>query len=78
MTDTTTGTTRVHLTLPAAIAKFAARLAAREEIAAELACAGVSTDDLERIQEAVAAGTVGTVLEVAEGDRGYRVDIWID
>ena len=78
VTDTTTGTTRVHLTLPAAIAKFAARLAAREEIAAELACAGVSTDDLERIQEAIADGTVGTVLEVADGDRGYRVEIWID
>ena len=78
VTDSATGTTRVHLTLPAAIAKFAARLAAREEIAAELACAGVSTDDLERIQEAIADGTVGTVLEVADGDRGYRVDIWID
>ena len=78
VTDSATGATRVHLILPAALAKFAARLAAKEEIAAELACAGISADDLERVQEAIAAGTVGTVLEVADGDRGYRVDIWID
>ncbi|MDE0025316.1 MAG: hypothetical protein OXP69_12980 [Spirochaetaceae bacterium] len=78
VTDSATGVQRVHLTLPAALAKFAARLAAKEEIAAELADAGISADDLERVQEAIAAGTVGTVLEVADGDRGFRVDIWID
>ena len=78
VTDSATGTQRVHLTLPAALARFAARLAAKEEVAAELADAGISADDLERIQEAIASGTVGTVLEVADGDRGYRVDIWID
>lgn len=78
VTDSATGATRVHLTLPAALAKFAARLAAKEEVAAELAYAGVSADDLERVQEAIAAGTVGTVLEVADGDRGYRIEIWID
>ena len=78
VTDSATGAQRVHLTLPAALAKFAARLAAKEEIAAELADAGISADDLERVQEAIASGTVGTVLEVADGDRGYRVDIWID
>ncbi len=78
VTDSATGAQRVHVTLPALLAKFAARLAAHEEIAAELACAGISADDLERVQEAIASGTVGTVLEVADGDRGYRVDIWID
>ena len=78
VTDSATGAQRVHFTLPAALAKFAARLAANEELAAELACAGISADDLERVQEAIAAGTVGTVLEVADGDRGYRVDIRID
>ena len=78
VTDSATGATRVHLTLPAALARFAARLAGKEEVAAELAGAGISADDLERVQEAIAAGTVGTVLEVADGDRGYRVDIWID
>ena len=78
VTDSATGATRVHLTLPAALARFAARLAGKEEVAAELAGAGISADDLERVQEAIAAGTVGTVLEVADGDRGYRIDLWID
>ena len=78
VTDSATGATRVHLTLPAALARFAARLAGKEEVAAELAGAGISAADLERVQEAIAAGTVGTVLEVADGDRGYRIDLWID
>ncbi len=52
--------------------------AGKGEVAAELAGAGISADDLERVQEAIAAGTVGTVLEVADGDRGYRIDLWID
>ena len=78
VTDSATGAQRVHLTLPAALAKFAARLAAHEKVANELADAGISSADLERVQEAIAAGTVGTVLEVADGDRGYRVEIWID
>ena len=78
VTDSATGATRVHFTLPAALAKFAARLAAKEEIAAELACAGISAADLELVRKAIAAGTVGTVLEVADGDHGYRVEIWID
>jgi hypothetical protein len=78
VTDSTTGAQRVHLTLPAALAKFAARLAANEKVANELAGAGISSADLERVQEAIAAGTVGTVLEVSDGDHGYRVEIWID
>ena len=78
VTDSTTGAQRVHLTLPAALAKFAARLAANEKVANELAGAGISSADLERVQEAIAAGTVGTVMEVADGDHGYRVEIWID
>ena len=78
VTDSATGATRVHLTLPAALARFAARLAGKEEVAAELAGAGISAADLERVQEAIAAGTVGTVLEVADGERGYRINLWID
>ena len=78
VTDLATGATRVHLTLPAALAKFAARLAAKDEVAAELADAGISADDLDRVQEAIAAGTVGTVLEVADGARDYRIELWID
>lgn len=76
--DTTTGATRVRFTVPAALARFGVRLAAAGELAEELAAAGVSAADLERVQEAIDAGTAGTVLEIDDGTHGYRVDVWID
>jgi hypothetical protein len=76
--DTATGVTRVHFTVPAALARIGIRLVAAAELAEELAAAGISAADLERVQEAIDAGTAGTVLEIDDGTHGYRVDVRID
>lgn len=76
--DVTTGATRVHCALPAALARLGLQLAASTELSEGLAGAGISPADLERVQEAVAAGTVGTVLEVEDPSGGYRVEVWIE
>lgn len=76
--DTTTGATRVHCALPAVLARLGLRLAASAELSEELAGAGISAADLERVREAVAAGTIGTVLEVEDPTGGYRVEVWIE
>ena len=78
VTDTTTGTTRVHCAVPATLARLGLRLVAAAELSEELAAAGISAADLERVQEAVAAGTTGTVLELDDAAGGYRVDVWIE
>ena len=78
VTDRATGARRVHFTVPAALARIGVQLLATAELGDELAAAGISAADLERVQEAIDSGTVGTVLEVDDGDKGFRVEVWID
>ena len=78
VTDTVTDTTRVHFSVPAALARFAAKLVPAGELAMELGKVGISGADLKRLQEAIDAGTVGTVLEIEDDAHSYRVDVWID
>ena len=78
VTDTVTDTTRVHFSVPAALARFAAKLLPAGELALELGKVGISGADLKRLQEAIDAGTAGTVLEIEDDAHSYRVDVWID
>lgn len=76
--DVATGATRVHCALPAALARLGLRLAMSAELSEGLAGAGISAADMERVQEAVAAGTGGTVLEVEDPSGHYRVEVWVE
>ena len=78
VTDRATGARRVHFTVPAALARIGVRLLAAADLGDELAAAGLSAADLERVQEAIDSGTVGTVLEVDDGNSGFRVEVRID
>ena len=78
VTDTTTGATRLHFAVPAAVARLGLRLVAAAELSDKFAETGISEADLDRVQEAVAAGTTGTVLEVDDTGDGYRVEVWIE
>lgn len=78
VTDTATGATRLRLTLPAALARIGARLAAATEVSDELTAAGISAADLKRVREAIDSGTAGTVLELDDGTAGYRVEVRIE
>ena len=78
VTDTATGATRLRLTLPAALARIGARLAAATEVSDELTAAGISAADLKRVREAIDSGTAGTILELDDGTAGYRVEVWIE
>lgn len=78
VTDTATGATRLRLTLPAALARIGARLAAAAEVSDELAASGISAADLKRVREAIDSGTAGTLLELDDGTAGYRVEVWIE
>lgn len=78
VTDTATGATRLRLTLPAALARIGARLAATVEVSDELTAAGISAADLKRVREAIDSGTAGTVLELDDGTAGYRVEVRIE
>lgn len=78
VTDTATGATRLRLTLPAALARIGARLAAATEVSDELTAAGISAADLKRVREAIDSGTAGTILDLDDGTAGYRVEVWIE
>ena len=78
VTDRATGARRVHFTVPAALARIGVQLLAAAELGDQLATAGISAADLERVQEAIDRGAVGTVLEVDDGSTGFRVEVWID
>ena len=78
VTDRATGARRVHFTVPAALARIGVQLLATAELGDQLAAAGISAADLERVQEAIDSGAVGTVLEVDDGNSGFRVEVWID
>ena len=78
VTDRATGARRVHFTVPVVLARIGVQLLAAAELGDQLAAAGLSAADLERVQEALDSGTVGTVLEVDDGSGGFRVEVWID
>ena len=78
VTDCATGARRVHFTVPAALARVGVQLLAAAELGDQFAAAGISAADLERVQEAIDSGAVGTVLEVDDGNTGFRVEVWID
>ena len=78
VTDRVTGAKRVHFTVPAALARIGVQLLAAAEVGDQLAAAGISAADLERVQEAIDSGAAGTVLEVDDGSSGFRVEVRID
>ena len=78
VTDRGTGARRVHFTVPAALARIGVQLLAAADLGDQLAAAGLSAADLDRVQEAIDSGTAGTVLEVDDGNSGFRVEVWID
>ena len=78
VTDRATGARRVHFTVPAALARIGVQMLAAADLGDELAAAGLSAADLERVQKAIDSGTVGTILEVDDGNSGFRVEVWID
>ncbi len=74
VTDTDTGRVRVNVTLPMALFRGALKLGGRINVVGDR----ISQELLDGLEEALATGKVGKLIDVVDEEDGERVEIYVE